>query len=48
MTDEFTEQRVRYYMPKKKKEGGKLERFIIHPVMRLAGGKDHKKDRLTA
>ena len=49
MGDEYTETKVRYYSPKKKKDGGKFERFVVKPAMRVFNGmKSHKKERLTA
>ena len=46
------EQKVRVYQPRKKKDGGKLERFVVNPTMRMLGFKSKedkgKKNRLTA
>lgn len=52
MSGEYVEQKTRYYVPRKKKDGGKLERFAINPMMRIMGFKSKedkgKKSRLTA
>lgn len=48
MTDEYTESKIRVYLPKKKKDGGKFERYLVNPVSRAIGIGDKKKDRLTA
>lgn len=52
MGDEFIERRERYYLPKRKVEGGKLERFVTKPVMRVFNmtkpPKDKKKERAEA